>query len=293
MGKGTKRTFTQQETALILDRAAKLHDTTALVSESSEYDLDELKSIAAEAGISSEAIEAAVRTLGPAGESSGALVPAAASSRRVSASPSSGTSSHIDLSAVCAGQLPQDERGELIALIRRVAEDRGQTELTASTVEWQRRGLLGRERVTVTSRKGRTKIEVSGRYRRGSVLAHLTGGAAGAFATMATLGALGILDGLGPGSLLFLAGGAVAGSRWLWRRMWRGRRRQLDRLLAEVSEFAEDNRLPGNSSELPALPAADSDELRALPTALDRADESEDDDIVAADTALPAPSHSG
>jgi hypothetical protein len=219
------RQYSEHEMAAILERAAALQGTSAMVPVHGGRTLDEIRAIAGEAGLDAACVEAAVRSLDQVHVPSGVL----------------GRSPRMELETTIAGQLDEEDRRELLGVLQRSFDARGRAVETARTLEWRRMGILGRELVVIHAHKGRTRIEVRGRYRRGMAASYAAGGAAGALASAGLLDLVGILDAFEGGAVALVLAGAFFAGRTVWGWLSRSKERHLRRVADKLSERAEES----------------------------------------------------
>ena len=235
MKRKRQREYDEREVSLLLDRAAQIQPTEALVPVTGGRTLDELKAIAAEAGMDAAALEAAAQEL---------------DRTNTARLPVIGRSPRMELTTTIEGVLDEDDRRELLGILQRELDAKGRVRDVGRGFEWRRFGLVGRELVVVSTHKGKTRIEVRGRYRRGMVLSFFGGGM---LAGMSTMGLLDILRLLNPLDILalpiVLAAALYAGrSVWSW---WSGIKEQMLRKLSDrLGDFTEESA----SAPPPALP---------------------------------------
>ena len=220
------RQYDEHEMAAILERAARMQGVTAMVPVHGGRTLDEIKSIAAEVGMDAACVEAAVESFH---EIEAPRVPLL------------GRSPRLELTSTVEGQLDADDRRELLGILQRSLDARGRARESERTLEWRRFGLLGRELVVVSAHKGRTRLEIRGRYRRGMAASFAAGGMAGATAVMGLLDLAGLLDVLQQGAVPLVVAGAYAAGRTLWGWFSGSRERKLRALADRLGGFIEEN----------------------------------------------------
>ena len=237
------RQYDEHEMGEILQRAAKLQGVgvTSMVPVQGGRTIDEIKAIAGEAGMNAACVEAAVQSFHEVD---------------VPRLPLLGRSPRMEFSSVVEGQLDPDDRRELLGILQRSLDARGRTSETERTLEWRRFGLLGREMVVVSAHKGKTRLEVRGRYRRGLAASYAAGGLAGGIASVGLLDAVGLLDTLQAGAVPLVLGAAVLAGRTVWGWLSGTKERNLRRLADRLSDFAEES-VAENASPRPMLTSGD------------------------------------
>jgi hypothetical protein len=238
-----ERRYTEEELALILNRAAERQDGAP--PSAPRYTLAEIQEIAAGAGIAPDHVATVAASLhddrGPAG---GGLL---------------GAPSRFRFEDSIDGEVTDDVVAELFDLARRELGQQGSVSEALGTMEWKAQGVSGWRHVTVTRRGGRTTIAVSSSH-------------TDALATTATLGGFGAFVGwigIGtalasaatlPGPLTGIAaivggtGGAWLATRAVWRRIARSSASRTTQvgsaLLAAARREASDGRVrPGRRDD--------------------------------------------
>lgn len=224
---GSDPQFSDEELALILNRAAELQDGSPR-SGAGRYTLAEIQEIAAGAGIAPSHVATAAATVRErAPESSRVL----------------GAPWRFRFEETLEGEVADDVVGELIDLVRRASGMQGRVREALGSVEWSARDSFGGTHVTVTRRGGRTTLVVLSTRSDSAALTGIVGGF-GAFAGSIALGVL--IAGTG-GIAAPLAGalgiaGATSGSwlsmRALWRRYARSKREEIADLSASLADAA-------------------------------------------------------
>jgi hypothetical protein len=219
-----RRGYDDREVAIILEKAADLQQV-ALVPAGARRSLDEIRTIAAEAGMDPAAVDAAA---------AGMVEP------EIDRWPLIGRAPRMELTCSVAGVLDDEGRQQLLGALRRALDARGRATQTAGTLELRHLGLLGRELVVITARRGRTHIEVRGRYRRGLVASFAGGGLAGGLASVGVLELLHVMPHLGDWGVPLVLGAAVAAGRAVWGWFSGTKERSLRRLAQKAAEIVED-----------------------------------------------------
>ena len=218
------RHYDEREVTTILERAAELQGA-ALVPSTGGRSLEEIKSIAVEAGMDVAAIDAAAATLVEPEDDRWPLV---------------GSSPYLELHSTVMGVPDDDDRQQLVAMLQRVVDAKGRAQMGPQGLEWRRFGILGREMVVVTSRKGRTRIEARGRYRRGMAASFLGGGLAGGLAAAGLLELAGVAQDLGDWVAPVVFGAAFFTGRTVWGWFARIKQRKLRRMAERSVELIEE-----------------------------------------------------
>jgi len=224
---GDERRYTDEELAIILDRAAERQD--GVQSGSERYTLAEIQEIAAGAGITPDHVASVAATLNREPSQLAAASDRAPTRLRFEES--------ID------GEVTDPVLGEMLDLVRRDVGVQGKVSESFGTVEWTAQDTMGSSVVTIARRGGRTIVSVASVRAEGvPVLATL--GGAGAFLSSIVVGFLLIhVGGLhGPpvafGAITAGATASAATTLTLWRRGMRRaseRTRELGAKLAEVA----------------------------------------------------------
>jgi hypothetical protein len=228
----TKRRYSEEEFAIILRKASEMQERPGIRRGTGEgLSLEEIKSIAGEAGIHPDVVARAAALLGTAqwGEKSGVVAAIFGGAGKY----------HLDFEI--PGRLPPEERGRVLEVIRRVAEHQGDAREVLGGVEWKTVGELSSINVNVSPRGDRTSIQIVGdRGGAGAVTftlpmagaAILMGALGGALEPTSALGILSLVTGLlGSGFLL---------SRTLWVRGGKIFRKRLTRLMDALSGTVEE-----------------------------------------------------
>lgn len=217
------RRYSEGQMGMILDRAASMQSVALTVPAAEGHTLEEIKSIAQEAGLAVSSIESAAQSLDAETVPSHGIM---------------GRPARMQLATRVEGELPAAEREELIAFLQRLTGRRGTAKAALSTVEWTKQGLLGSEAVAVTSRKGTTRVLVTGSYSRGWTLSALVGGWLAMVPTLALL--LGLLR-MEEGAIPFVMAAFFLGARTGWGWFSRNKERELHQLSDQVADFVEES----------------------------------------------------
>jgi hypothetical protein len=229
MKRKAQRQYDEQEMASILERAAKLQGSTALVPVSQGRTLAEIRAIAVEAGMDGGLVEVAAEAF---------------DSEANPRSPIFGRPLRMELRDSFSGELDDDDRQLFLGILRRSIDAKGGLKETDDTLEWRHFGLLGRELVVLTTHKGKTHLEVRGRYRRGFVATFVAGGLAGGFASAGLLDIVGVLQHLDALAAPFILAGGFFSGRALWGWFSAAKERMLRRTAERLGEFTVENALP-------------------------------------------------
>jgi len=243
VGRAGEALYTEEELALILNRAAELQEGGAV---GGRYTLAEIQEIAAGAGIAPSHVASVAAGL--------------RETRERTASGFLGAPWRFRSEEWIDGEVSDDVVGELIELARREVGLQGSVTEALGTVEWKGRDNFGVTYVSIARRAGRTTITVSSRRSDAAALSGVLG------VTGAVLGSLGLGFALaataGLVAPLAAVGGLVgaSGSSWLSMRLtWRRyAHRHAERtaalctaLAAEARHAVEQGRAAGSAGVLP------------------------------------------
>lgn len=237
-GESRKRRYSEEEFALILRKASEIQEapgegTGRLGGQG--LTLEEIQSIAREAGIDPHAVSRAAALLGSKEwkEKKG-LADA------IFGGP--GTY-HLDFEV--QGRLPQEDYGRLLELIRRTLEHQGEASEVLGGVEWKTVGQLSAVNVNISPRGDSTSVQIVG-DRSGAGAVTFTFSMAGAAILVGALGgtlqpdtAVGIVGLVGG-----LLGGGFVFARTLWVSSGKKFNRRLGRLMDALSGAVERSALP-------------------------------------------------
>jgi hypothetical protein len=197
------RRFTDKEVAIVLRKASELEDREG-EGGGSGLSLEELEDIAAEVGISREAMSRAVAHLD-------------ARSKRLRPL-SGGPLTHRAIQAV-PGELDEDARARLIEYVNSTSDMIGATSDALGSTQWTSVDRFRSTQVSITPGRGETNVQVveraSARLRR---LAHLLPASLAAAVTAGSIGALEPSSGAVAAfiALGFAVGGTVGRAVWGW-----------------------------------------------------------------------------
>lgn len=236
--KKTDRTYSEEEFALILRKASELQESPKGAKRPGErpgLTLQEIQSIAREAGIDSEAISRAAALLGAM----------EAEERSGLGSVVFGLPGRFNLDFQIPGRLPQGELGRILALIRREVEQQGQASEVLGGVEWKTVGELNNIHVNISPRGESTSVQIVGdRSAAGAITftfpmaaaAVLVGALGAAFEPSSAVGIVSLVGGLLGSGFLF--------ARTLWVMTGKRFHRKLSRLMEALSLELEQASLP-------------------------------------------------
>jgi hypothetical protein len=239
-----KRRYSDEEFALILRKASEIQGSdggpVGGVGDGVGLTLDEIRSIANEAGIDPGAVTRAASILGALAweEKAGLAV-------KIFGGPDK---FHLDCEI--PGRLPPEEMGLILEQIRRAAEHQGEASEVLGGVEWKTVGELSAINVNISPRGDSTSIQIVGN--RGpaagvtfifpiAASAILVGALGAAFEPTTAAGIISLVGGtLGSGFLL---------ARTLWASGTKKFRKRLTRLMDAVSGSVGQVALPPGPEE--------------------------------------------
>ena len=236
----SSRRYSDEEIQLLLKRAAELEsEKPALPARVDGPTLEEIESIASEAGINPALIRQAAHELdSPSG---GITVLAPQSSTLL------GAPTVFELERVVRGEATQATLERLLPYLQRAADGMGHPSLMGKTLTWQSEDAskMRALQVSVSVGRGETRISIEERY--GNLAGSLFGGIVGGGGTSLGFG-VGFGVGLGAlGSALFATlfpfvalGGTWALARGIYRHSVHNRMRKLTRLMNELVAAVED-----------------------------------------------------
>ncbi|HSM16410.1 MAG TPA: hypothetical protein VK845_05350 [Gemmatimonadales bacterium] len=231
MDKDSDRRFTDQEVALVLQRAAEIEERRATTAGGRGLTLGELRDIAREVGLSPEVIDEAVASVrGGVRLSTRSLLGAALSAKAARG---------------VRGRLEEDDLQRLIGVIEDRVDAAGTVTEALGTVRWTSIGRGHKfdrtTQVSLTAADRETQIQVVQRYPSGfravlhglpTAWGAMIGGAVAASVAVAPLVGIGI--GLG-GAALGLGIG-----RSVWQMLARKSAREVERVAGELAEAARE-----------------------------------------------------
>lgn len=212
-----ERRYDDKEVALILKRATE----TSAAGLGEGLTLEQLKVIAAEAGIDPEAVSTAADSL----ESQRPVQPGTAITRSVAP----------QYERVVEGRLRTEDMPELLAAIRRMMGRQGVVTTEFDGVQWRARDAAGGRYISIQPQGERTAIRGLGNFRDGAAFSALIGGTLGGLAVMVLAKTFGLFTALGVGVTPLFVVGALVPARLMWRRLFR---REATTLHAAVDEAA-------------------------------------------------------
>ena len=217
------RRFTDREVALVLKRASEIDERSDARSGSGGLSLNDLTEIAAEVGISNDALRRAVATL---------------DQRRAGASPWEGAPLVRRAVRAVPGELGEADVAELMRRVDASAEGAGSITEALGSVRWSASDRFVGTQVTVTPRDGQTTIEVAektpARLRRVVHFIPAVWGLVGALPLLEATG--GSLPTIAAGGLAVLLGGAIG--RGVFSFLSNRSERRVRALTAELAEVA-------------------------------------------------------
>jgi hypothetical protein len=238
-----KRRYSEEEFALILRKASEIQLSRGSHTSSpakTGLTLEEIQSIANEAGIDPEAVSRAASVLGVLEWDEKVGLAAA-----IFGGPST---YHLDCEI--PGRIPPEEMGRILEQVRRAAEHQGEASEVLGGVEWKTVGELSAINVNISPRGDSTSIQIVGdRGPAGGVTfvfpmmaAGILVGALGAtFEPTSAAGIISLITGtLGAGFLT---------ARTIWSTSTRKFRKRLSHLMESVSQSVERTALPPGSEE--------------------------------------------
>lgn len=237
-----KRRYTEEEFALILRKASEIQEAPKSQGGhgvTGGFTLEEIQSIAAEAGIDPQAITRAAAILGARewNEKKGLVDFVFGEASKF----------HLDLEV--PGRVPPEEMGRILEDIRRAAEHQGEAKEVLGGVEWKTVGEVSAINVNISPRGDRTSIQIVGN-RDGAGALSFTFPVAGGFILMGALGAA-IEPSTAAGIAALIAstvGGGFLLGRTIFVRGSRRFRQRLTRLMDVLSSSVERGALPPGSS---------------------------------------------
>ena len=206
----TERRFTEEELALILNRAAERQE--GVQPNVPRYTLAEIQEIAAGAGISPEHVTSVAATIrdARAQRRDGVL----------------GAPQSFRFEEAIEGEVADDVVGELLDIARRELGVQGMVSEALGSVEWKGRDAFGTTFVSITRRGGRTIVGVMSARTDAAVATATLGGlgviAASLAVGSALVGIAGIAGPIAAAAGIFGGGGGAAMlARAVWQRVAR------------------------------------------------------------------------
>jgi hypothetical protein len=212
-----ERRYDDKEVALILKRATE----TSAAGLGEGLTLEQLKVIAAEAGIDPEAVSTAAGSL----ENQRRTSPGTATTRSVAP----------QHERMVEGRVQPEDMPELLAAIRRMMGRQGVVTTEFDGVQWRARDAAGGRYISIQPQGDTTAIRGLGNFRDGAAFSALIGGTLGALVVMALAKNFGLFTSLGVGVVPLFAVGALVPARLMWRRLFR---REATALQSAVDEAA-------------------------------------------------------
>ncbi len=239
----TRRRYTEEEFALILRKASEIQESPRGGSGKASgqgLTLEEIQSIAGEAGIDPRAISKAAALLGTLEWEE----------KRGLAAAIFGSPGKYHLNFEVPGTLKPEEIGRLLEVIRRSVEHQGEASEVLGGVEWKTVGELSAINVNISPRGDSTSIQIVG-DRAGAGALTFTFPMAGASILVGALGAA--FEPSSAAGIVSLIGGLLGSGFLLSRTLWvTGSRRfhkRLTRLMETLSGAVETAALPPPSAD--------------------------------------------
>jgi hypothetical protein len=234
----TKRRYSEEEFALILRKASEIQESPrgeGGKSTGAGLSLEEIQSIAREAGIDPQAVWKAAALLGTEEWEE----------KRGLASMIFGAPGTYHLDFEVPGRLPPEEMGRLLELIRREAAHQGEASEVLGGVEWKTVGEVSAINVNLTPRGDSTSIQIVGDRGGAGALSFIFPVAASAI----LVGALGAaFEPTSAGGIVSLVGGLLGSGFLVGRTIFvTGSRRfhkKLTRLMSALSGEVERVSIP-------------------------------------------------
>jgi hypothetical protein len=222
------RRYSDEEFALILRKASELQEGGARPQAARVgMSLEEIRSIAVEAGIDPEKVAKAASLLARS-DQTGTVV-------RLFGGPSS---YHLEHTA--KGEISQEDLGRLLDVIRKATRHQGRGEQVLDALEWKTLGEPSQIHVNVTPRDGETTIQIIADRGGTGVLTFLASGLPWLIAAVAVGNGLDVTSVAGVASILAgAAGGAFLTFRTIWKSTTAGFRRKLTGLMEDLSSAVE------------------------------------------------------
>lgn len=229
-----RKRYSEEQFALILKKASEIQTSTGggsvRLSDGGGLTLDEMRSIAEEAGIDPEAITRAAAVVGAMAwdEKSGL------------AAAIFGGPGTFHLDCEIPGRLPEGEMGRILEQIRRAAEHQGEATEILGGVEWKTVGELSAVNVNISPRGDSTSVQIVGDRSAAGALT-FTFPVAGAAVLVGALGAT-FEPTSAAGIISLITGTLGAGfltARTLWVLGSRKFKKRLTRMMEAVSASVE------------------------------------------------------
>lgn len=223
-----RRRYSDKELALILKLAVEL-DRGA--GGGAGHSLAEIQQIAAEAGIDPDRVAQAAASLeAQRGSGASALL---------------GAPTTFRYQRFVEGEVPESELGELVRAIRRFTGREGQVSQVLDSLEWSQESFEGAAtHVAISPRRGRTRVEVTGRYVNNASWLYTGAAIAAAVGSVVAGTEIQAALGLELGVIAAIWGSAYLAARTLWRRIARGGERRTQELSERLSRQISEAQLP-------------------------------------------------
>jgi hypothetical protein len=222
------RRYSDEEFALILRKASELQEGGAKPPAlRTGMSIEEIKSIAVEAGIDPDKVAQAASLLSRSDPPGTAV--------RLFGGPSS-----YHLEHTTQGEISQEDLGRLLDVIRKATKHQGQGSHVLDALEWKTIGEPSQIHVNVTPRGGETTIQIIADRGGTGVLFFLGTGLPWLIAAVAVGSGLDVTSAAGVASILAgAAGGAFLTFRTVWKSTTAGFRRKLTGLMEDLSSAVE------------------------------------------------------
>jgi hypothetical protein len=238
----TRRRYSEEEFALILRKASEIQESTGEGSGrrgAAGLTLEEIQSIAREAGIDPQAVSRAAALLGSLKWEE----------RKGLAAAIFGGPGTYHLSFEIPGRLPPEEYRRVIELIRKTLEHQGEASEVLGGVEWKTVGELSAVNVNISPQGESTSIQIVGDRGPAGGMTFIFPIAGSAILAGALGGTLQPDTALGIGALVGgLLGGGFLFARTLWISSGKKFHRRLARLMDSLSGAVAQAALPPESS---------------------------------------------
>jgi hypothetical protein len=224
------RRFSDEEFALILRKASELQEGGAKApAQRTGMSLEEIKSIAVEAGIDPEKVAKAASLF-------------ARSDHPGTAATLLGGPSSYHLEHTAKGEISPEDMGRVLHVIRRATRRQGEGNQVLDAFEWRTTTDPSRIHVNVIPRDGETTIQIIGDRAGTGILTFLGSGLPWLIAAVALGEGLDVTSAAGvAGILAGAAGGAFLTFRTFWKSTTTSFRRKLTGLMEDLSTTVENS----------------------------------------------------
>ena len=224
MDSDRSRRFTDREVAMVLRKASEIEEKQG-TTVGSGLSLADLEEIAAEVGISGQAITEAVASLDQKGKPGGVLTALPLSNHLV---------------RVVDGELGEEALAGLIRVVDEEVDQAGTVSQALGSVRWTGSDRLRSTVVSVTPKRGETEIQVvekfSSRFRR---ILHIMPAAWGVMLTAPLLDVFGLTALGAAGAVVVGAAAGLAAGRAVWGLVSAASRGRVKRLTEALTSEAE------------------------------------------------------